>query len=67
MKTSAHKQLSPSIRFAPYLLETVRPGIPTLWLDRQRQRLHLSRLNPHLLEDIGISRIMADKETRRSD
>lgn len=38
-----------------------------LWLDRQRQRIHLSLLDDRLLEDIGVSRKDAEAEGRRWD
>lgn len=38
-----------------------------LWLDRQRQRIHLSLLDDRLLEDIGVSRQRAEAESRRWD
>jgi uncharacterized protein YjiS (DUF1127 family) len=38
-----------------------------LWLDRQRQRIHLSLLDDRLLEDIGVTRQNAEVESRRWD
>jgi uncharacterized protein YjiS (DUF1127 family) len=38
-----------------------------LWLDRQRQRAQLAQLDDRLLDDIGVSRIDADTESRRWD
>ena len=67
MKTLTHNQPSPSIRFAPNLLEITDSGPLALWLDRQRQRIHLSQLELHMLEDIGVSRTDAYKEARRWD
>lgn len=34
------------------------------WLDRQRQRAHLARLDARMLEDIGVTRADADRESR---
>ncbi len=67
MKTLTHNQPSPSIQFAPYLLSTAEPGAFSLWLARQRQRIHLSQLDKHMLDDIGVSRIEAHSEARRWD
>ena len=35
------------------------------WLDRQRQRSHLARLDLRLLNDIGVSPRAAEEESRR--
>lgn len=35
------------------------------WLDRQRQRIHLSELDDHLLQDIGVSKSDAAREARK--
>ncbi len=55
------------IRFAPYLSRSTGPTALALWLDRQRQRAHLSRLDEHLLDDIAVSRTEAAREARRWD
>ncbi len=43
------------------------PSRVSPWLDRQRQRQHLSRLDDRLLDDIGVSRDAAKAESRRWD
>lgn len=56
-----------SIRFAPFLRVEAGQSIFLLWLDRQRQRIHLSRLDQRLLKDIGVSLRAAEREARRWD
>lgn len=51
-------------RFAPV---HVGGSAVAAWLDRQRQRVHLARLDARLLADIGVSRGEADREARRRD
>ena len=36
-----------------------------LWHERSRQRRHLSRLDGHLLRDIGLSEIDVERECRK--
>lgn len=55
------------IRFAPFLKIEAEQNIFLLWLDRQRQRIHLSKLDLRLLQDIGVSRSAAEMEARRWD
>ncbi|WP_369682668.1 DUF1127 domain-containing protein [Roseovarius sp. M141] len=55
------------IRFAPSLSRSIGPTALALWLDRQRQRAHLLRLDQHLLDDIAVSRVKAIREARRWD
>lgn len=43
------------------------PSRVLLWLDRQRQRARLAQLEDWQLDDIGISRAEAVKESRRWD
>lgn len=57
----------PSIWFAPYLSRSIGPTALAIWLDRQRQRAHLLRLDQHLLDDIAVSRVEAIREARRWD
>jgi uncharacterized protein YjiS (DUF1127 family) len=56
-----------SIRFAPFLKIEAEQNIFLLWLDRQRQRIHLFKLDHRLLQDIGVSRSAAEREARRWD
>ncbi len=58
---------SPSTRLAPSLSRSIGPTALALWLDRQRQRAHLSQLDQHLLDDIAVSRVEAIREARRWD
>ncbi|MEM7442497.1 MAG: DUF1127 domain-containing protein [Pseudomonadota bacterium] len=37
----------------------------TVWRHRIRTRRHLAQLNDHLLGDIGIDRIAADRESEK--
>lgn len=67
MKTLTLKMPPQSILFAPCHSATTDPGTFALWLDRQRQRHHISRLDKHLLDDIGVGRIEADIEAQRWD
>lgn len=62
MKTLAYNQPPSSIRFAPHLSPSTGPTDLAIWFDRQRQRIHLSRL-----DDIAVSRIEAVREARRWD
>ena len=57
----------PLMRFAPYLSRSAGPTALALWLDRQRQRVHLARLDNYLLDDIAVSRVEAVREARRWD
>ncbi len=57
----------PFARFAPSFSRSIGPTALVLWLDRQRQRAHLSRLDQRLLDDIAVSRVEAIKEARRWD
>ncbi|MFB9149992.1 DUF1127 domain-containing protein [Roseovarius ramblicola] len=67
MKTSEAKAMNfltvqgppPWSRFAPNLSRSTGPTALARWLDRQRQRAHLSRLDAHLLDDIAVSRVDA--------
>ncbi len=65
MNTETAQRALPSTRFAPYLSRSTAPTALSLWLDRQRQRAHLSRLDAHLLDDIAVSRTEAVGEARR--
>jgi len=67
MKLLTFNQTRLPIRFAPYLSRSTGQSALALWLDRQRQRLHLSQLDTRLLADIGVSRIAAANEARRWD
>ncbi len=55
------------MRFAPYLSRSAGPTALALWLDRQRQRTQLLRLEDHLLDDIAVSRVEAIREAQRWD
>lgn len=57
----------PFARFAPFLSRFIEPTALVLWLDRQRQRAHLSKLDQHLLDDIAVTRVEAIREARRWD
>ena len=35
------------------------------WAERRRSRIALSRLDDHMLDDIGVSRAQAQKEAQR--
>jgi uncharacterized protein YjiS (DUF1127 family) len=61
------QRLVPLMRFAPYLSRSARPTALAHWLDRQRQRVHLARLDDYLLDDIAVSRFEAVMEARRWD
>jgi uncharacterized protein YjiS (DUF1127 family) len=37
----------------------------SVWLERYRQRRHLSSLSPHMLKDIGLSRADVEFEYRK--
>ena len=39
--------------------------VVTKWSHRRRSRMNLSRLDPHLLNDIGITREQAQQEAAR--
>jgi uncharacterized protein YjiS (DUF1127 family) len=75
MKTSEAKAMNfltiqgphPWSRFAPYLSRSPGPTAFAFWLDRQRQRAHLSQLDAHLLDDIAVNRVEAVREARRWD
>lgn len=51
-------------RFPPVALEQMRSHVQ-LWLDRQRQRIALAKLDDRLLADVGISRSAAMEEAQR--
>jgi uncharacterized protein YjiS (DUF1127 family) len=36
-----------------------------VWSERRRTRLHLKHLDDHLLRDIGLDRLTAQKEANR--
>ena len=65
MKVLSLRRPFPLIRFAPSTSKQVGLGALATWLDRQRQRIHLSRLDQRLLADIGVSRDDAERESRR--
>tara|TARA_R110002020_G_scaffold98861_14_gene235103 strand:- start:281 stop:478 length:198 start_codon:yes stop_codon:yes gene_type:complete len=44
-----------------------RPSRLLAWLDRQRQRAALARLDDRMLDDIGVTRDEAVVESRRLD
>ena len=67
MKVLTFNQAPLPVRFAPYRSRSTEQGALALWLDRQRQRLHLSRLELRMLDDIGVSPIAADSEAQRWD
>lgn len=46
----------PSIRFGLNVSMPSNLNALAVWLERQRQRIHRSQLDQHLLGDIGISR-----------
>jgi uncharacterized protein YjiS (DUF1127 family) len=56
-----------SSRFAPSVSRSIGPTALSLWLDRQRQRAHLSQLDQHLLDDIAVLRVEAIREAQRWD
>jgi len=65
MKTFTVQGPSHSIGVAPnFSVLKVLPNFAA-WFDRRRQRIHLAELDQHLLDDIGISRNEADRESRR--
>jgi uncharacterized protein YjiS (DUF1127 family) len=67
MNALTFQRLPSSSRFAPSVSRSIGPTALALWLDRQRQRVHLLRLDQHLLEDIAVSRVEAIREARRWD
>jgi uncharacterized protein YjiS (DUF1127 family) len=65
MITAQVDRFDPQMNFAPYWPVRRHSGVLAIWLDRQRQRGHLSRLDDRLLEDIGVSPRAALIEARR--
>lgn len=56
--------------FYPRFPPEVMPDPPSrvlFWLDRQRQRAALARLDDRLLHDIGVGRVAAAREGGRWD
>jgi len=53
------------IGFAPFVRLDSPPNILAAWLDRQRQRVHLSLLDDRLLDDIGVGICAATVEARQ--
>lgn len=53
------------IGFAPLIRLHSPPSRLAAWLDRQRQRVHLSQLDEHLLDDVGLDLRAATVEARR--
>lgn len=53
-------------QFPPEVLVR-RPSRLLAWLDRQRQRAALARLDDGMLDDIGVTRDEATAEIRRRD
>lgn len=47
--------------FFPRWILDHEPGLSE-WLDRQRQRAHLARLDARMLDDIGVTRAAAEQE-----
>jgi len=60
-------RFEPHVRFAPYLPPRPEMSVLAAWLDRQKQRVHLSRLDDRLLDDIAVSRRAAAEEVKRWD
>ena len=42
-----------------------RRGLVRTWLRRARDRRDLARLDPHLIEDVGVSRAWLEAETSK--
>jgi uncharacterized protein YjiS (DUF1127 family) len=65
MTTAPVDSFDHQTNFAPYWPVRRHPGVLAIWLDRQRQRVHLSRLDDRLLDDIGVGPRAAFIEPRR--
>ena len=64
-KTLTHTQPSLSIGFAPYLLATANLSTFSMWVARQQQCRHLSQLDKHMLDDIGLNQVEAKREVHQ--
>lgn len=65
MITGSFGRLDHQIGFAPFIRLDPPRNRFAAWLDRQRQRVHLSRLDDRLLDDIGVDLRAATVEARR--
>lgn len=65
MITELFGRLDHHIGFSPFIRLDPPPNRLAVWLDRQRQRVHLSRLDDRLLDDIGVGMRAATVEAQR--
>lgn len=69
----AHATHAPQIAYlggqntlSPLAVVALRVAVTlTVWSERRRTRLHLKHLDDHLLRDIGLDRLTAQREASR--
>ena len=69
----AHATHAPQIAYlggqshlSPLAVVALRVAVTvTVWSERRRTRLHLKHLDDHLLRDIGLDRLTAQREAGR--